>query len=759
MTRLPALLALLLLGCPVGVDPDEPPDESTPEPTPQPGPCDDTEALAARSALYEGWFDELADGVDPTPVDRVLDDGGNGSLSVGLNADAFALLAGPGGVHAAVTTIGDGRVVAFSGQDFLSSGDRSTLLVDSDVPALLRNAASWAAGGGSPLSILADNDAVAAVLAEGTDSQVAVTPIVEQVGLRSIRDWSAAALAGHDVAVVQINEWGTLHVADEDLPALDAFVADGGGLLIAGAAMHWSWWLWDQGPAYPGDALLGDFGISWSATSVGDMTTAELAFDALSAPEALWCAWVRGEAVDEASLPQVAPLFGEADALGRDAEVQQALTRLIDEAPVLPVSTASGAARLAADVGALLDAVQWPAGHPWAEVFPGGVPAEAERVSHSVTLDPAWTRDHPLGVYAAPGDVVTVTVPADHAGTGLSLRLGDRYDDLRGLDHIDTWRRPPLLLREVAVSSATTELGSGFGGALYLVVPDGYGGGSIEVEVEGGVPMGVFVPGVTTDAQFAADLAAGAPRAAFFEPGKVSLVVATAAAQEADAAEVLAFWTPFYDSHADLAQEPVPRTWTSHWLFDPQVGWGYANATSARINHPEGATGWALRTRTGDEDWWLFGHELGHQFQTADWSGGDVTEVCVNLWSMYTLNRYIHDGGDFETVGHEDNVLDHAALIDMRWGEAGLFDKLELYRQLVFEFGWPVYREVMASYYDPAYPRADYGSFMDGFAMRFSALAGRDITPFLQHWGYPLSGGAAADIQAWGLEPWLPPGW
>ncbi len=755
MRCLSALIALLLLGCPAGPAPDDPPEE----PTPAAGPCDDAEALAERAATLGSWFDELAEGIDATPIDRVLDDGGNGSLRVGMHADAFPLLSGPSGVHAAVTTIGEGRVVAFSGQDFLSSGDRSTLLVDSEVPALLRNAASWAAGGGEGLSILAANEVVAAVLAEGTDSQVAVTPIVEQVGLRSIQDWSASALAGYDVAVVQVNEWGTLHVADEDLPALEAFVADGGGLLIAGAAMHWSWWLADQGPAYPGDLLLGDYGIRWSLTSIGDMTAAELRFDALSSPEALWCAWVSGDAVQDGSLPQVAPLFAEAAGLGRDAEVQQGLERLIDEAPALPVAVTSAAARLSADVGVLLDSVAWPAAHPWAAVFPGSVPAEASRGTHELAVDPAWTRAHPLGAYAAPGDVVTITVPGEHADTGLSVRLGDHHDDLRGLDHIDTWRRPPLLVREKALESSSVTMGSGFGGALYLVVPDGYGGGAIDVVVEGAVTMGLYVPGVTSDAQFAEDLAVGAPRAIFREPGKVSMVVAADAAAQAEPAEVLGFWTPFYESHADLAQEPTPRTWTSHWLFDPQVGWGYANATSARINHPELATGWALRTQTGDEDWWLFAHELGHQFQTADWSGGDVTEVCVNLWSMYTLNSYINDGGVFETLGHQDNVMDHAALLDMRWGDAGLFEKLEMYRQLVFEFGWDVYRDVMASYYDPLYPREEYGSFMDGFALRFSAISGRDITPFLDHWEYPLSAGARVDVQAWGLPEWLPPGW
>ena len=50
-------------------------------------------------------------------------------------------------------------------------------------------------------------------------------------------------------------------------------------------------------------------------------------------------------------------------------------------------------------------------------------------------------------------------------------------------------------------------------------------------------------------------------------------------------------------------------------------------------------------------DWWLFGHELGHQWQTEDWGDGvtyrEIGEVAVNLFTMYTLNYHVFDGGDF----------------------------------------------------------------------------------------------------------------
>ena len=81
--------------------------------------------------------------------------------------------------------------------------------------------------------------------------------------------------------------------------------------------------------------------------------------------------------------------------------------------------------------------------------------------------------------------------------------------------------------------------------------------------------------------------------------------------------------------------------------------------------------------------------------------------------------------------------------------------KLELYRQLVFEFGWPTMQAVFASYYDPAYPRNVYGGFMDGFALRFS-ISGRDITPFLDRWAFPYTTRRASAFNPWDWTP-LPP--
>jgi len=273
--------------------------------------------------------------------------------------------------------------------------------------------------------------------------------------------------------------------------------------------------------------------------------------------------------------------------------------------------------------------------------------------------------------------------------------------------------------------------------------------------------MPVYTQNITSTETWVSQVASTfSPVVILQEPGRVRIVADTqAAADVKQPDQVISFWSEFHRHHAELAQEPVARNYESHWVFDEQVGYGYANATKDRIAFPAIALPWALRTQTGNEDWWLFGHELGHQFQTGDWTGGDITEVAVNLFTMYTLNDYIFSGSSNQILGGRPDTVDHTALIGMTWATADFFGKLQLYKQLITELGWESMQVTFASYYDENYPRDTYGSNMDGFAIRYSALNQIDISEFLQRWQYPVSSGAVDRIKSFNYPVWLPPGW
>ncbi|MCY4431756.1 MAG: M60 family metallopeptidase [Rhodospirillales bacterium] len=746
-------------------------------------------------------------------ADAAVGDRTVGTLSLGLNRDVFPVIIMESehwaDVLVAGSWLGDGRVVAFSGQDFLSSGDRATLLGHASANRLLANAVRWArSDSAGPSRILVDNQRIADALnAQGLEG-------VEVVGRGPgwwEGDWSAAALRNTDVAVVQVNEWGTPRLIGSSVAALRAFVERGGGLIVAGSALHWSWWIEPNHGPFTANLLLRGTGISWNEDSIAEIGTASTDIDLrVLAPAAIWSAWLGGEQFDATQTAFLPDLFGSAAELGRFEDLDEALVRLVRETPHLPTSSAAPQARLAAAAGETLGPYEWPEAHPWAAVFPGLPAEDALRVDGTVTVDATWgefpadasrrERHIPLGFYAPPGTLVTVEVPASHATGELAVSVGELYDNLgEGYAAQFLWRRAPWLRREFPVMDRNTAVTNAYGGSIALIVPADYSG-TIPVTVRGSIPMAVYTAGESSRDEWFADLGAGAPQAIIQNVGGIRLVISAERARGiTDPGEVSAFWGGFQQSHAELAGEPAPRAFESIWIFDPQVGWGYANANRQRINYPLHGEHWALVPGTAEGrawlatlpdvgprkhtfppprsyfpaadgvDWWLFGHELGHQWQTEDWGSGEtypeIGEVAVNLFTMYTLNKYLFGGGDRDIIASQEegrgNSVDHAALHHLRWstGPDVVGNRLQMYRQLIFEFGWEPMKAVFQSYYDPAYPRSTYGGALDGFAIRFSAIVERDLVGFFRRWEYPLSDTAEETIRSFGLEAWLPPGW
>ena len=386
--------------------------------------CGDPEELMARTARLRSDFEEITSGVAAAPIDLELPEDTTGTLELGFNPTVFPLLAGDHGVRAAASTLGEGRIVAFSGQDFLSSQERSTLLGIAAVNTLIQNATRWVSpseAGSSP-RILADNQAIADVLTEGGFTDVSVASLATVAGLWETRDWTSEALEGVDIAVVQVNEWGTLHVESAHIEALRAFVMAGGGLIISGSALHWSWWLSDTADRFTGDLIVEGSGLSWQANSERDLRSARIAFDAVAAPEALWCAYLAGDSLTGPQLTRLAPFFNGAKEIGRVGEVNTALMRLLRETPALPTLASVPEARLSADVASSLAPHEWPAPHPWTATFPGSPTTDAV-TDGEVEIDVSWSRFQPLGFYAPPGRVVTVEVSAngDHFTTSAMM--------------------------------------------------------------------------------------------------------------------------------------------------------------------------------------------------------------------------------------------------------------------------------------------------------------------------------------------------
>ena len=230
------ILALSLAACgndttTASSDPSDPAEVSTPSDPSDPtsaedpsAPSDDASDVSEPDSACEAWrqsggvgtwhaetFEALSAGVSMNPLERVLPEDTTGTLSIGLHPKVVPVMSAEQGVLMAASKLGEGRVVAFSGQDFLSSQTRSTLLGERDVDQLVRNAVAWAGNGvaRSSTRVLTDNDVLTTLLGDEGYASVETTFINFPQGLWTIRDWDSTALEDVDVVVAQVNEWGT----------------------------------------------------------------------------------------------------------------------------------------------------------------------------------------------------------------------------------------------------------------------------------------------------------------------------------------------------------------------------------------------------------------------------------------------------------------------------------------------------------------------------------------------------------------------
>ena len=148
--------------------------------------------------------------------------------------------------------------------------------------------------------------------------------------------------------------------------------------------------------------------------------------------------------------------------------------------------------------------------HPSHAEFPGEVPANATRVSTTVPVDGnqsglpsnfgyAGARAHvrmSTGLYAAPGDVVTVTLPSEIVDSGTYVLVGAHSDKLWSKTQL---HRHPEIVRWWYVDDVSMEVGNAFGGPIYIAIEPGSTLGDFQVNFSNAVEAPMFVLGETSD--------------------------------------------------------------------------------------------------------------------------------------------------------------------------------------------------------------------------------------------------------------------
>ena len=576
-------------------------------------------------------------------------------------------------------------------------------------------------------------------------------------------------------------------IRDDQIAKIDSFVKNGGGLLLS--ATGWGWQQLnpnrDLKTDFAANKLVAPMGLVWTDRFANRPNTGYVpalrpskflhprtALDAIHTPtpenavdSADWAQLVVTLELALGSVPEEqAVMF---------ASLQELMTRQVIPTKQKPVVAAEQPLdRLAILLqtqhylhsqsrGGLPEGLVIPAFDAAAE-FPGDVPKEAVRVSRKVEVEtkiPDW---HSTGLYAAPGEVVTVTISdADAARQNkLSVRIGALTDRLW---HLPRWERYPEISLAVPLNKPVTKVANPFGGHVYIVVPRNTPAGTVSVQIDGAVEAPYYVFGTTTDEQWKQSRQAPGPWAELASDRVIITVPSHLIRALDDPKAVMQFWNGVLDSDAKLAGWSEERSRPERITADRQIsaGWmhaGYPVMTPTQTER--GLVDLAYLKERGDR--WGFFHEFGHNHQSGDWTFSGSGEVTVNLFTLY--NFYEQYGTPISETRRDMRPEVRKATKQKHIAEGTPFEQwkqspflaLTMYVELIEEFGWESFSAVFAEYrkLSPSERPRNDDDKRDQWMSRFSKQVGKNLGPFFDQWGVPVSQ-AAKDSVA-NLPVWLP---
>ena len=713
--------------------------------------CD---ATSPREALLDG-VDTLAFGGS---LPSLLVAHGGGAFSVVVDSADRTVAAG--------AFVGDGRVFTIGHEGLMNQGVGG----DPGLVRLMRNVAAWQT--------------------EGVDDPV--------IGVQpGTLDNLAANLADAGYTVVRVgvdriaetDVWVTTNYATFDLAALGAIrthVLAGGGLITGGHAWWWGRDRDDEIENFPGNATLRFAGIAVTGDTASTGTYDVAANPATDLHQAV-CGLgaLEAEAAGDSALTDEERATA-GDAAGRgatalplDSEFFTAARRFSESVgwvvptgddPVRPADDPVEALALRLQIRLALEAdPDDVVAHPAGDDFPGAVPADAERISRTVSIDgtyagypghygfsgagsPVWRS---TGLYAAPGDVVTITVPARVVDTGISVQIGAHTDRLWGKD---AWERAPQITRREGIATPEHRIASGFGGLVYVLVPAGLDLGTFDATIAGAVAAPRYLHGTTTDMMWRNTQRTLAGPWAELETDGVVLMVPSADIRELDApSEPMAFWQDAMAAAADLAGMPRDRDRDERFLVDRQISNGWMHSGYPVMAHLVSSSEVIDIDQLESGDVWGPFHEFGHNHQWDDTVLPGTIETTCNLWSVYLNEEVAGVSRDathpaISPASRASRIADWRSDPDFeRWS---VWMALETYLQLQEAFGWDLLIDVFTEYreLDDADRPAGNHERIQQWVIRTSNAAGRDLTDFYDAWSFPMDDATRAAVA--GLPDW-----
>lgn len=658
-------------------------------------------------------------------------------------------------------SFGQGRLIAFAHDGFFAP----EALKEADTELFFAHCIEWAAQQKpKPTVAVLGDDRLARHL--------------EARGFK-VRTADLTALNGVDVLIAEARSFRLA-----DAARITTFIRESGGFITA--ATGWGWQQLNPGKdlatELPGNLVLAPAGLVFATGELEDtgrqgfvvtkvvppLTHAGRAFLAAQAQAAGQAPLSRSETAQaSASLVAAAHnlppgdtlLLPRLQALQADPLVQRVPSK---ESPI-KAANLFGRLLVTLDGKALRNqAVELVKAHPAAAFFPGAVPAAAPRLAaRKLTLDTRVAGWHSTGLYAAPGEIVTVQVPDALAKQGLRVRLGAHTDTTW---HLATWSRFPEITRAFRVASPLTQAASPFGGLVYLEVPRALEAGEAAVTIGGAVAAPHYRHGQTRAEDWQQTLRHHPAPWGELETKKVIVTLPSSVLRDLDdPAALMDVWDRILDLEAELAGLPTDRPRPERIVTDEQISAGYMHSGYPIMTFLDQIRNFSSRESLLKGNWGLC-HELGHNHQVGDWTFDGTGEVTCNLFTLFVLEKLCSDrGGNYRHSTPEGILKNYRKLTaggtpDFEKWKSDPFVALSMYAQLKNEFGWEAFQRVLAEY--RRLPRAERprtdSEKRDQWLVRFSRVVGKNLGPFFQAWSVPVSASAVRKVSD--LPVWMPAG-
>lgn len=595
-----------------------------------------------------------------------------------------------------------------------------------------------------------------------TDKSVTQTWLVGQgftnVTLRS--DWQN----GLGTADVLVTWFGNPTAAQQT--ATNNFLAAGKGMFVA-----YNGWAYSGGVTPKnsgGNALLRQYGLSWTDDSISSTFTGTIVLGTEAGNAVLASAIEASPASYSTNQQKESALAIKAtfeNVLASDPQLvairQAVLTNAstVIPTPSTPVSNASELIRLKIESAVLTNLLPTELFvHRTAAsygVIPAGTPRVTKALTYTTSASNTQTQWLSTGLYAAPGDVLTLTVPSGLVNQGWSWKIGSHDDDISAKT---TYQRMPSGVSfDQPIDATSIQVGSVYGGMIYLVKPttSATATGSYNVSISNAVEAPTFVLGQTTDANWIATIRnLPAPYAELIASNVIIILHSDDIRLLSNPTAVMTYWQDRMAAQDDLTNSPVPRTRPERIDDDLDISAGFMHS-----GYPVAAYGHNLANMVDSDpgDDWGFVHEFGHNHQSSLWTFNTEGEVTVNIMSM----RAFDSAGTIPTDSWRKmwSASGRAAYIPTfiaggRLRTTDLAASLTTYAELREAFGWEPFGQFFRQYQTDLaanLPTTDQQE-RDQWVTRFSSIVGKNLGPFLNAWGFAASAtalNAVSSLPAW----------